>query len=75
MKVVARIEGRSVEIDLDRVARRFIQDLLQQATVDYWERRARQLDTIGTAWGDETAQACRNHAEGIRRGWWNGWPE
>lgn len=75
MIIKARIEGRRVEIDLDRVAARFLQDLLEQATVDYWERRARQLDTIATPWGSEAAQACRHHAQAIRLGWVDGWKE
>lgn len=52
---------------LDNFARRLIQDAVCAATPEHYERRARQLDAVGTPRCREAAQACRNAAEFWRR--------
>lgn len=54
--------GSTVTIDVERIFRRWLQDVMTEATAAYWLRRADQLDKIGTDWSAEAAQACRNHA-------------
>lgn len=61
--------GSTTTADLDQILFRWLQDLLVESLPLYWERRSRQLATIGTPWGDEASQACQNKAEAIRQGW------
>lgn len=57
-------------LDLDSFARRMLQDCLQQASRDYWLRRARQFDAVPGDTSDEelrarcelTAKLCRHRA-------------
>lgn len=51
---------------LRRILYRFLQDLLTESLPDYWERRARTFDAVGTPQCDEIAQACRNKAQVLR---------
>ncbi len=46
----------------EHMRQRFLQDVLAEATRDYWLRRADQFAAVGTPAADEIAQACRNRA-------------
>ena len=52
---------------LDNMARRLLQEAVCAAAPEQYERRARQLDAVGTPRCREAAQACRNAAEFWRR--------
>jgi hypothetical protein len=52
-----------IKIDLDNFVRRLLVDTLQNATAEWWKRRARDFEQVGNAECDEIARACRNHAE------------
>ena len=41
---------------------RILQEILNDATAQFWLRRARQFAAVGNARCDEIAQACRNRA-------------
>jgi hypothetical protein len=45
---------------------RLVQEVLEEATASYWDRRAATFDAVGTPTADETALACRRHAWLIR---------
>lgn len=47
---------------LDNFARRVLQDAICSAAPQQYERRARELDAVGTPRCREQAQACRNAA-------------
>lgn len=69
MIITLKVDGQgSIDVDLDQVAKRVIQDALISATAAYWDRRAETFDWVGPSCAEE-ARACRNHAEAIRRGW------
>jgi hypothetical protein len=48
---------------LTHFRRRVIEDALLEATTAYWLRRADDFTTVGTPAADETALACRRHAQ------------
>ena len=52
---------------LELFARRILTDAFNEASSEYWRKRAAQFDAVGNARCDETAQACRNHAALIDR--------
>lgn len=41
---------------------RVLQDALNEATADYWRRRAQDFRQVGTPACDEIAEACLNRA-------------
>lgn len=47
---------------LDQIARRFVIDMLLEASAAYWLRRAEDFANVGTPACDEIARACRNKA-------------
>lgn len=47
---------------LDQITRRFVIDMLLEATENYWLRRAADFAKVGTPECDEIARACRNKA-------------
>jgi hypothetical protein len=58
----------AMDIDLDQVLKRMIQQAVIEASAAHWDRRADTFDWIGPHCAGE-AKACRNHAQAIRRGW------
>jgi hypothetical protein len=42
---------------------RLIQQVLEEASVAFWQRRAAEFDAVGTPTADATALACRRHAQ------------
>lgn len=46
----------------EQIAFRAIRDALLEATPEYWERRAKTFEAVGTEDADATAYACRCHA-------------
>lgn len=48
---------------LTHFRRRVIEDALLEATAAYWLHRADDFDTVGTLTADQTALACRRHAQ------------
>ena len=53
-------------LDIAHFRQRVLQDALTEATAQYWERRAAQFQTVGTAECDLIATNCRNHAQLLR---------
>ena len=47
---------------LEQIARRFVVDMLLEASSAYWLRRAEDFAKVGTPACDEIARACRNKA-------------
>ena len=52
-----------LEEDLVHFRLRVLYDALLEATADYWRRRADTFAACGTPTADETALACRRHAD------------
>lgn len=42
---------------------RILQDAMQEATSDYWHRRAAQFAAVGTPECDQVAELCRHRAD------------
>lgn len=54
---------RDVLPDLvEQLARRCVQQAVEEALPTYWLARAERLEQVGTAWADAAAIACRRHA-------------
>lgn len=69
MIIRLKIAGQSeINVDLDQVAKRMVQEAFLSASAKYWDRRADTFEWVGPTCAAE-AEACRNHAEAIRRGW------
>ena len=47
---------------IEHFSARVLQDALAEASADYWLRRAKCFDAVGTDKADEIATACRNRA-------------
>ncbi len=59
--------GGSLADHLDRHARQVIREVMTDAAVLRWERRAVELERVGNESSDEAADACRAKAAFIRR--------
>lgn len=53
---------RDVLPDLvEQLARRCVQQAIEESLPTYWLARAERLEEVGTPWADEAAVACRRH--------------
>lgn len=46
---------------VEQLARRCVQQAIEESLPTYWISRAERLEQIGTVWADEAAVACRRH--------------
>jgi hypothetical protein len=56
------VSGPALVADVDHFRMRLLRDVMVEASVWYWLRRAEEFDSVGTPTAMETAKACRHRA-------------